>query len=120
MGYPVSSLVRSNFKFTSKGEPICLDCWSRWGFRMKTRAKMIDVEGESLCIVEIDGGTLRSAVQAAVGRLIHTADANADLNWTHIEIYVNRWMVDDDGNTRPAELEGSNRDTKEGASNKGT
>ena len=87
---------------------------------MNTIAQMLDKDGKTLCTISVPGGTLRSAVQAAVGRLIHTADANADLNWTHIEIYVNRWMVDDDGNTRPAEPEGSDRDTKEPTPVKGT
>jgi hypothetical protein len=49
------------------------------------------LDGRALCSVSIEGGTLRSAVQAAVGRLIHTADEHADKNWDHVEIYVNRW-----------------------------
>jgi hypothetical protein len=28
-GYRTSSLVRSNFKFTKEGRPICTRCWSR-------------------------------------------------------------------------------------------
>lgn len=52
---------------------------------------MIDDKGRVMCEVEIDGGTIRSATQAAVGRLIHTADVNADAKWETIEIKVYRW-----------------------------
>lgn len=27
-GYPTSSLVRSNFKFTRDGKPVCVRCWN--------------------------------------------------------------------------------------------
>jgi hypothetical protein len=57
---------------------------------MITTAQMM-LDGRALCTVSIEGGTVRSAVQAAVGRLIHTATQEHDMTWDHIEIYVNRW-----------------------------
>ena len=58
---------------------------------MRTTAQMIDDKGRVVCEVEIEGGTIRSAVQAVVGRLIHTADINADAHWEMIEVKVYRW-----------------------------
>lgn len=60
---------------------------------MKTVARMLAKDGTELCRAEVDGGTLRSAMVAVVGRLLYEADQAADLGWEIIEVKVNRWEV---------------------------
>jgi len=54
---------------------------------------MLAKDGTELCRAEVDGGTLRSAMVAVVGRLLYEADQAADLGWEIIEVKVNRWEV---------------------------
>jgi hypothetical protein len=46
---------------------------------------------EVICVAEIEGGTLKSAVNAVMRRLLNEADyMPIDREWTSVEVQVNR------------------------------
>jgi hypothetical protein len=57
---------------------------------VKARAIM-KAKDEVICVAEIEGGTLKSAVNAVMRRLLNEADyMPIDREWTSVEVQVNR------------------------------